>query len=499
MGKKGKIFIFVALATLILLILPACNKIKNVSFCVTGNVVSDVDFSHVDIYVNGVKTEYAVDADGNFEISGLNGGDTINFYLEGYDISPIKVADCSLAGVMVTAKPKTFTVSVNCPDGQGAVSGDGDYLFGSEATLSFSPAEHYLFDKLIDTDGVVETSNNSYRFTVRSNKSFTAVFKKIQYEILLIKNYPDALATATTVAAFGDTVVLDADDCENYLFSKWIVNGAEITSKHYEFALSNTETEVEAVFLPRLKKPVLAVEGLRVSWGEVLNAEGYEVYVDGVKTEKAQRLSLNLADVNPYSGGHVVAVVATGGGYARSEKAEVRLNYTRPLDTPKNSGIARQNDKIYYVFSKVLGATDYSVSVNGNYRLLSCFVYEETENEISIDLSDVLLTSGEYTFAVKALGETATADSAPTDLSHFVHSPPLIAPSVTLSGGVLSWSHTDGGILFDVIVAGVTVKSGVGAGSLNLTELVETESAEITVIAKKEGYSDSYKNISYIK
>lgn len=499
MRRKRRFILCVALATLILVLIPACNKTSNVSFSVGGNIVGEVDFAQVVIAVNGEETAYRADADGKFSIPDLRENDIVTFVLAGYDFSSITVGKSSLDNLMIAAKRKLFTVSVSFNAEGGAVIGAGKYEHGSEVELTFAASEHYVLSRLSEDGKPLVAENGEYRFIADKDRNLVAEFSKLIYPITFNKNFDEGVATATQAAVFGGTVVLDASDSDDYLFSKWIVNDIDFTSKHYEFALNDVNTTVTAVFIPRLTRPVLTLRDNVVSWQSVKDADGYEVYIDDVKTDKAQGLSLNLRDVNPYTGRHIVRVLAVASDYAKSPVGEITVDYIRPVDTPKNSGIVRKEGKPYFTFSKVLGAVGYKVAVNGSYTPLSQLRYEEKENEIAVDLSPLLTAAGEYTFSVIALGGTSEANSAPSAEATYLYSPELAPPIAEITSGVLSWSHADEGVTFDIIVAGVTVLRGTAAGSLNLDEIIERDGAEIIVVAKKTGYTDGIRNIQYIK
>lgn len=72
--------------------------------------------------------------------------------------------------------PENYTITVNA-EGGGSVSGGGSYKEGVSATVTAMPDDGYKFVGWMENDGLISTED-SYTFTVTSNRTLTAVFEK---------------------------------------------------------------------------------------------------------------------------------------------------------------------------------------------------------------------------------------------------------------------------------------------------------------------------------
>lgn len=476
----------------------ACNRItQDNTIGVSGELAVTFDISDILILINGEPFDgAAVNDDRTFSVRGIKNGDVISFYKEGY-IFDTYTAKKSISGIIITGGPTLLTVNVGS-NGLGSVTGGGNYSYGDSATLDFTACEHARFDGLY-LDGVLVSEDPSYTFTVSSNCDFEARFSRILYPIAFTKSHNDGAAQCSKSAAFGDSVTLDADDNEQYVFSHWTVNGSNIEDKHYIFALNTIAPVVTAHFLKRLSTPVISVCGSTVTVDEIENADTYTFSIGGALVQSSGKNTYDITDADLSSGSYSFTVKAEGAGHGESLTAEQTVQYRRPLDTPKSYGIIQEDGIVYYTFSRVLGANGYNVYINGAAVNIDTLSYSVTGGAVRVDLTDVLKDSGTYVFAVIANGSGDSADSLPTDEVTYDFTATLDMPAVTLDGSVLGWSHIKDGVIFDIIIGGVTVMADAEEGALDLSTVVDGDSADIKVIAKHEGYKSSEYNTEYIK
>lgn len=77
-----------------------------------------------------------------------------------------------------TTTEKTFRVYVDI-DGNGDVSGDGEYAQNKKAVLTATPNSGFEFDGWYDSNGNLVASGSKYTITVKGDVTLTAKFKAV--------------------------------------------------------------------------------------------------------------------------------------------------------------------------------------------------------------------------------------------------------------------------------------------------------------------------------
>ena len=180
--------------------------------------------------------------------SNVLSGETITFRLynyatmEEYDICPNTieyVAEAVYGGMgnwfqFAFYTELDITTSVN-PENAGTVTGAGSYLYGTQATITATPNEGYVFVNW--TKNNVEVSTNpSYTFTVEEAAEYVANFNIV---ISATAN-PTAGGTVTGAGnyAYGTTCQLVATNNSGYEFVNWTKGGVEVsTESSYSFTV----------------------------------------------------------------------------------------------------------------------------------------------------------------------------------------------------------------------------------------------------------------------
>ena len=126
---------------------------------------------------------------------------------------------------------KVYNVLVQASDTVGGiVSGAGEYVQGSQATLSATAAEHYVFSQW--SDG---RTDNPRTVRAIADATYTAVFVPMQYNIILSQNNADmGMVSGSGVYSYGERVSCLAKPYPNYHFVQWS-NGE--TANPYEFVV----------------------------------------------------------------------------------------------------------------------------------------------------------------------------------------------------------------------------------------------------------------------
>jgi len=150
----------------------------------------------------------------------------------------------------------TITLSVD-PAGGGVASGGKTVASGVSITVTAAPADGYAFAGWQENGAIVST-DMEYTFTVTADRNLTAVFAAIipTYTVTVSID-PSGSGTVTGAGTYreGEQVTVSAVAADGYMFSQWMVNGAEVgTGESYTFTVIG-DVEVTAVFTDFSKLP----------------------------------------------------------------------------------------------------------------------------------------------------------------------------------------------------------------------------------------------------
>ncbi len=147
----------------------------------------------------------------------------------------------------------TFSVAANtAPVNSGVIIGAGTYAEGSSVTLAAAPDAGYIFTNWTEDTTVVSTSP-TYTFLVQANHTFVANFATVGTgKIVTTSSTPTAGGSTSGDGErpFGANATVNATPNPGYKFSKWLVNGANVSnSANYTFNVAADVTLV-AKFKP---------------------------------------------------------------------------------------------------------------------------------------------------------------------------------------------------------------------------------------------------------
>ena len=133
------------------------------------------------------------------------------------------------------------TISKNI-SAAGTVTGDGNYEYGTNITLTAIPNAHYLFVNWSDGD-----TENPRTVKVTQDSTFTAIFEIDEHNVIISKN----LSAGGTVAGegvykHGTSITLTATPSEHYHFVKWY-DGSTQNSRTVQVTQDSTFTAIFAI------------------------------------------------------------------------------------------------------------------------------------------------------------------------------------------------------------------------------------------------------------
>ena len=134
----------------------------------------------------------------------------------------------------------SYTISTSAnPSAGGTVSGGGSYNYGSNCTLTATPATSYSFVRWTKNGSQVST-NPSYSFTVTEDASYVAVFSLNSYTISVSANPPEGgTVSGGGTYDYGSSCTLTATSATGYSFVNWTENGEVVsTEATYNFTVT---------------------------------------------------------------------------------------------------------------------------------------------------------------------------------------------------------------------------------------------------------------------
>ncbi|MDR2084923.1 MAG: T9SS type A sorting domain-containing protein [Bacteroidales bacterium] len=135
----------------------------------------------------------------------------------------------------------SYLVSLDVvPENAGSVSGAGEYISGSEVTITATPNSGFVFNNWKDTDDQIISTNSVYNFIIEEDVHYFANFKA-QYTVSVEIN-PENSGYVSGAGTYqeGHDVTLSAFAYTGYEFVNWTENGNVISS---EDEISFTLTE----------------------------------------------------------------------------------------------------------------------------------------------------------------------------------------------------------------------------------------------------------------
>ena len=186
-------------------------------------------------------------------------------YSDFYEYSgPISVPVTQAGTYQLFFQPQNYNLSV-VSDGNGTVTGAGDYEYNTKATITATPKPGYAFSSWTYNNGTTMSTNATETVTVTQDQWYTANFVQVAANVELSAN-PVAGGTVTGEGTydFGTSVTLTATPTENYRFVQWINPQTQAViskSSSYNFTASAATSGqyaavFEAILYPVTIKPI---------------------------------------------------------------------------------------------------------------------------------------------------------------------------------------------------------------------------------------------------
>jgi len=260
------------------------------------------------------------------------------------------------------------------------------------------------------------------------------------------------------------------------------VSGVSLNSPESN-AVTYTVTVAVRPGLPQLDAPLIALDGLRLSWGSVYGASGYSLRVGGIPGEGVIPAGTTHTDIGALGlppGVHVITLTALGvSGVSLDSPASnpviPDLGYL--LNRLPAPVITLDRYTSTLTWPGVPGAGGYSLRVNGTEPADGSL----GRNARSFNLAWLSLGIGPHEITLVAVGVPGQSlDSLPSNPVIYDAAtagpvlPRLTAPVITLTGSSVVWNAVPGAGGYSLRVGGVEAAGGdlgPGARSFNLAGL----------------------------
>lgn len=199
-----------------------------------------------------------------------------------------------IENIDLTANFKTigkFSVNINIePENAGFVEGAGYYNSGDIVVVKATPNEGFIF-YFWTKDGINETTNSEFSFTITDNTTLTAHFKHITYTVSASVNIEDAgIVEGARTYNYGEEATLTATPNDGFVFRYWTNSkGTQLsTNAIYKFTVKE---DVAVIANFRHPDNYLVIIGINPEGAGTFTGDGeYErdIYVTVTATPNAK-------------------------------------------------------------------------------------------------------------------------------------------------------------------------------------------------------------------
>lgn len=261
------------------------------TFMLITNLIAQVDTVSVIINPNqGGEVfgsgEYPTGELVDLEAIPANGYEFINWTENGIELSTDSVFSFIISGnISINAhfELKTYEViTLVEPETSGNTIGEGFYLHGETVIVEAIPFDGYTFVNWTQ-DGLTESTDSIYSFSITSNKNLIANFELKNHTI---KTSAQPIEGGNTIGdgtyLYGTEVIIEAISKVGYNFINWTENGTEVsTDSIFSFVVLN-DSEINANF--ELKQYSIESNVLPESSG-IINGSGFYFYGENAVLE----------------------------------------------------------------------------------------------------------------------------------------------------------------------------------------------------------------------
>ncbi len=181
---------------------------------------------------------------GNAAAVWLNNDVYKSFFIS-FNMSTLDSIDANqmLQEAMVWFSPESYLISISAdPADAGTVTGGGEYVEGSTATVTAVANEGFAFENWNENGEEVST-NSVYSFPVNGAREIIASFDTLRLQVTA-NAFPieGGTITGAGIYNYGSTATLTAEANEGFVFENWKENGEVVSTDNvYSFAVTSAK------------------------------------------------------------------------------------------------------------------------------------------------------------------------------------------------------------------------------------------------------------------
>ena len=329
------------------------------------------------------------------------------------------------------------------------ISGDDSYIQAARNQTSFMGRVAGAFYKITDQEDILYPVITGFEPVSNGVKiKFTEFEDAVKYRVY-VKNADDSWVC---IGETDTTSIVHENPADNtaYVYTvRALDSESKGVSSFNEDGWGNTLLSV-----PELKETKAVAAGLKISWGEVQNAENYRVYVKNGKSWKYIGTTDNtyFVDENVYSGIKYTYTVRCSDKEDESFTSYFNkdgISYTY-LEVPQIAVITNEANGAKVSWNKIPGAAKYRVYIKNG----ADWKFIGSTSGTSL-IHKITTSNVDYTYTVLAVDKSGTSRSTYNKdgvENKFVAAPVLNPVKGSVSGNVVSWDAVDGAEKYAVYV-----------------------------------------------
>lgn len=153
---------------------------------------------------------------------------------------PVETVPASSVSTYIFSKAVKGVVSLQS-DGQGTVTGAGEFDYGTHATVSAVPSDGNYFSGWFNGTDLVSL-DESYSFLVDNDCTLKAVFSDVEQSIVLARGGEHVETVGTGFYNVGQDVVISAIPATGYEFVCWVNGNDSIFQNEYTVSATGHKT-----------------------------------------------------------------------------------------------------------------------------------------------------------------------------------------------------------------------------------------------------------------
>lgn len=288
--------------------------------------------------------------------------------------------------VSVKFRKMKYTIETSCNAG-GIVTPSMEVEYDNNVIVSFLPDEGYRINAVYVDGVILDNPGDDYAFNdIDDSHSIYVEFAIMSYDINVTSN-GNGYVSDSDVVDYGGQYILQCIPDEGYQLDKVLVNGSPVNIRNNSYTISGIKKDYNISVLFKVneiakvnisKVSSVSQKSLKLSWKEIENAQGYEIYRKS-ETESSYRFLKRVAlsygtqtyiDEGLTAGKtynyKIRAYKVNNGQYLYGSFSDARSSYPRPVKVNVVSVQAQGVSAMNVNWKRIPGVSGYELYVSSN-------------------------------------------------------------------------------------------------------------------------------------